>query len=179
MPNFVKYKNISVGFTLVEIMLTVAILSFLTAAVLPGVGNFTDINILNQTLLNIASDLENTKFKALSGAYAGPPSKSESRVNWGLANCPSSSSQGSSYYTLAPFDISTKLPITGVYSRSITLPANTTIWCSSSSPVNIIFERLSGNLVSGGGVVITVRRGSYTGTVTVSNGGNISIKNSP
>lgn len=171
MPKFVKYKNISFGFTLVEIMLTIAIISILTAAALPSVGNFTDSNILNQTLLNIASDLENTKFKALSGVYAGPSTNPANRVNWGLAGCPSTST--TDRYTLAPFNTTTNMPLPlTAPSRTILLPANTTVTCTNS---NIIFERLSGNPVVGNGTVITVRRGLYTGTITVSNGGVISV----
>lgn len=159
------------GFTLVEILLTITIISLLTAAVLPSVGNFSDVNILNQSLQNVASDIENAKFKALSGGYAGPANLSSSRVYWGIA-CANATS-----YRLSPFQ--TTAPAysemdTSTYSKTQNLVGGTTMSCAPAG-AKIVFERLSGKVISGSGTTITITKGTRTGIITISSTGVINV----
>lgn len=158
------------GFTLVEIMLTITIISLLTAAVLPSVGSFSDTNILNQSLQNVASDIENAKFKALSGGYAGDASLPGSRVYWGI-KCVNASS-----YRLSPFQTTppSYSEVLNSYSKTQNLVGSSTISCSPAGAA-IIFERLSGKVISGSGTTITINKGSLSGTIRVSSSGVVSV----
>ncbi len=151
------------AFTLIEVMLTVSIISILTAAIIPTVGNFADANIASQAAQNIAADIENAKFKALSGVYDGDPTSLY--INWGFY-CNNASS-----YTLSSYhrDSTTTM---GPVQRNITVNGGATLTCSG---VRIVFQRLTGQVLTGANSQILVTKGTKNVYVRVSSNGSISL----
>ena len=152
------------GFTLVEIMLTIGIITILTAAVLPSVGNFADSNIVAQAAQNLASDIENAKFKALSGIY---DDSTGTYKNWGFY-CTGASA---STYLLSSYNGTSR---SGAPTQRTAFPAgNSKINCGGG--ITIVFQRLSGIPILGGGSEIIVTKNTKVLYVRVDSSGNISI----
>lgn len=57
----------SSGFTLVEVIIVVSIISLLTAGLIPSFSNYTNRQTLNQAQEQIVSDLANVQNRALAG----------------------------------------------------------------------------------------------------------------
>ena len=57
------------GFTMIELLIVVAIMSILTGAILPGFNSYVTNQNLRQAQEQIKNDLRSTQIKALAGSF--------------------------------------------------------------------------------------------------------------
>ncbi|MBP7859702.1 prepilin-type N-terminal cleavage/methylation domain-containing protein [Patescibacteria group bacterium] len=124
------------AFTLIEVLVVVSIMGVLAAFVMPSVGNFNESNIASQTIQNIASDIESTKFKAISGA-----TYNSVLADWGIyVNCLGSNNQYSlNGYAIGTYTVHDGSSIVKTLPSGFTFNASTTT-CNST----LKFNRISG-----------------------------------
>ena len=169
MPNLIYLEKS--GFTLVELLITISIMAILSATVFPGFAGFADNQQVQQQTLNVVSDAEIAKNKALAGAYStGSPPESAS---WGITFCTGTSNT----YTLSGFKPDgSALSSPGTADvKLVTLQGGVIFDCLPASPVIWRFDRLTGRPVANGGSV-KISKGSRTRTITLNASGSIEIQ---
>ncbi len=151
------------GFTLIEIIIVVSIMAFLSGIAIPRINSFNHSQVLEQTSLDFASAVEDARSRSLnSQTYSG------STVFWGIETA------SSAYYLRYCAD---SLPYNSALDnltsnvKAYNLPSGVTL-----SPVGseIVFARLSAGVLEGA-ATYTLTYGGATATVTVASNGTITV----
>jgi len=126
------------GFTLVELLITIGIMGILTAAIIPSFDGFGKRQALTNASESLRSDISSAQNKAVSGvAVLG------AKVDWGLefaSSCDDAHSANS--YNLGYFNSGG----TFVSQSQRSMSPAISIFCSSNN-TRIRFERMSGKLI--------------------------------
>jgi len=169
MPN--SFYSNSLGFTLIELLITISIMAILSAMVFPGFAGFADNQQVQQQTLNVVSDAEISKNKALAGAYStGSTTKS---AYWGIIFC---SNSNNDEYTLTAFD-DTGSHLTGISTsdtKLVKLQGGVSFNCGTTEK-SWVFERLTGAPFLDEGDV-KISKGTRARTILLEPSGAISIQ---
>jgi prepilin-type N-terminal cleavage/methylation domain-containing protein len=134
------------AFTLIEVLLVIAILGIVSAVVVPSVGKFSEINLLNQQSQDVVNNLELVKFKAISGAYA-----QSQKANWGVVFCPNDEK---SKYILVGTSYEDDDEV--IDQKEFTLSGGALFNCVADT--KILFERFSSAPKGGGDIDISIEK---------------------
>lgn len=161
-------KSSARGFTLVELLIVIAVIGILSAATIPVFSSFTNSQRLSQAAKDIKNDLRSAQNRAINGVEGSA---------WGV-----NVTAGGAYYTIFKCE-----PSVGVANYTLTqcpagsiqrnLPANFTI--QSPSFTNLAFDSVSGDLVvdgslqTSGSFSFQVDLGGSRRTIIVTAGGKI------
>ena len=137
------------GFTLIEILISVAVLSIITAVAVPSFIVFNRRQQLDQAAKQVKTDLRAMQAQAVAGAGAS---------QWAVSFV-----SGELDYSIGRYEGGSLAD-----PQTKDLPGSTTL----STTATVVFERLTG-VPTGGQQVITVALGGDTRSVTVYEGGNM------
>ncbi|MBU1104607.1 type II secretion system GspH family protein [Patescibacteria group bacterium] len=127
------------AFTLIELLISIAIMAVITAAIIPSFGNFAFRNAVLASAEGLKNNLELLQSKSVAGVAVGT-----NLVSWGVTLDPLCSTSGGSFYNLGYIS-----PITGWQTQKVvTLPGGVLVTCTGTQ--NISFERITGALIGGG-----------------------------
>jgi len=127
------------GFTMIELLIVVAIMSILTGAILPGFNSYVTNQNLRQAQEQIKNDLRSTQIKALAGSFSDD-------INvkyWGVHFRPDSGTYD--YFT----SLNTTDPILCTDSK---LPSD--LRYTGSSHRCVFFNNDNGDIVNTGAVIV-------------------------
>lgn len=173
------------AFTLIELLITMSILAIMSAMVFPGLNNFAENQRVQQQTLNVVSDIELVKNKALAGAYT--TGSTPTAANWAIGFCLNSEtgrSDDRSAYILFPTntdgsDFGAGSPAVGgsdIVTRKFdggVQIANCT--CSLAVPI-WSFKRLTGAIQNTTTTCdVTLASGSISRTISVNAEGRVNI----
>lgn len=142
-------------------------MAVLSAMVFPSFAGFANNQQVQQQTLNVVSDVELAKNKALAGAYTTDTTPKS--ANWGITFCPGGSTHNSKY-TLTAFDAS---PLGSSDVKNVDLQGDVLFGCAAA--VTWKFERLTGKPLAGSGTSVTVSKGTILRTITLNASGSITI----
>lgn len=88
-------KENTSGFTFIELIIAVSIITIIAAAAIPGFNTYIKTQNLRQTAENIKSDIRTAQIRALAGAYSDNPQAkywallaTDESSNYALYTCP-------------------------------------------------------------------------------------------
>jgi len=150
------------AFTLIELLISVAIMAVITAAIIPSFGNFAFRHAVLASAEGLKNNLELLQSKSVGGVAAG-----STLVSWGA----SFGSAGSSSYSLGYIS-----PTTGWNSQKVvTLPGGVLVTCTVTQ---VSFERITGSLSNTGSCTFYLSSDTSTSkTVAITSAGSITVIN--
>lgn len=163
---FIPRQFFNAGFSLIELLITVSIISLLTGLTMVGYGTFNKKQTVKTSAYQLASDLRLAQQKAISGEKpAGSPGCTGDLLSWKVFI------RSDSYYLVASCSIQSPQSSPVVY-----FPSNVT---SSVGGIAIIeFTPLTGAVASGNGTYTLTGDYSgttYTNTVEITPSGGINV----
>lgn len=165
------------AFTLIELLITMSILAIMSAMVFPGLNNFAENQQVQQQTLNVVSDIELTKNKALAGAYT--TGSTPKPASWGIIFC---SNSDSTSYRLRAYDTSGAISFGPNDLSSADIADKEleggVIFSCAGSPTQLTFERLSGSPLPSalpGPITISNSSGTIQRVISFSSQGRINI----
>lgn len=152
-------KSPAFGFTLVELLIVIAVIGILAASSIPVFSSYTSSQRLSQTAKNVKNDLRSAQNRAISGV--------EGKA-WGM------SFNGSNSYTI--FTCTSLSACTCNDQTNFTTKSLATGFEISSA--TIIFDAVSGDICANGSSLLgstsfTITLSGVSRTITVSAGGKI------
>ena len=148
-----------IGFTTLELLISVAIVIFLAAIIYSGISSFKESNILLITADTVADTLNKAKIRTLS-------SKLGSAYGVQLASTTITLFKGDSF-------------VSGTVEETINLRAPAVIYSASLSlsSLDIVFKRLTGETDNFGTITLrSEKNNSMTKTITIYASGLVEIK---
>jgi len=144
-----QFSNKNKGFSFVELLVVVSLITLISGAVLPGFNSYIKSQNLKQAAEQVASDLRTVQNKALGGVLSSDPSV----VYWGA-----SSSSGSPFVSFNTFSGSGSAQSNN--EKSPNLPGDLLI----RNNFLILFDMFKGNGYTLSGSPLSVTRCNATGS---------------
>lgn len=150
--NYFKNKNLTSGFTLLELIIAICLIALLTAIALPKLNNFRTGQIHKNEVGNMLAMLNEARTRALTG--------DSSRAY--------SVSIDTTAKTMTLFRVTTD-PDDTAYSEIMTLDDKLTLSTSLAGTTDstITFNRFTGNTVNAGTITVTTTNGAFSRTATI------------
>lgn len=129
------------GFSLLEILVVMALIIIVILSVIPSFRGLSDEQVLEQNSITFESDLRLARTKAISGILSpNPDPDKQKNIYWGVeVNCTTGNSYRLGYYTIADTLFTTM--------EEKELSGNTVFDCSLPTHKIYYFERLTGRLL--------------------------------
>ena len=143
------------GFTLIEIVLALAVLTVLTAISLPLFQNASNSYRLSSAVLGVTGAIQSTRYQAIMHGYPYTVTLDPASQTYQAQSEPPGASSFTNVGTAVPWSVD----------KGITLSPATTFQFSPGGVVS----------VNSGSMVLTVSDGTTTETITVSEVGNVTV----
>jgi prepilin-type N-terminal cleavage/methylation domain-containing protein len=140
------------GFTMIELLIVVAIMSILTGAILPGFNSYIINQNLRQAQEQLKNDLRSTQIKALAGSF----SDNLNVKYWGVHFRPDSGTYDyfTSLNTTDPILCTDSYNTTTYILRSVSTKLPSDLRYTGSSHRCVFFNNDNGDIVNTGAVIV-------------------------